>query len=178
MELKQICRLRSIKQLVMMQSPDCVCREQPGAYESQRGVLQLACAVVQALEAPSSQDWDKMASIEKVSEHPVHTLELFARHNDCTNFSVLYLHVLVQTEQILYVHMCYLVIQVLVSCASDPSLPSVISQVTDLVKSQGSPKADLLPLSALLAVCVAMFSLLGDTCVENQRDFDQMKVNY
>ncbi|XP_064398020.1 sec1 family domain-containing protein 2-like isoform X2 [Halichondria panicea] len=104
-------------------------REQPGAYESQRGVLQLACAVVQALEAPSSQDWDKMASIEKV----------------------------------------------LVSCASDPSLPSVISQVTDLVKSQGSPKADLLPLSALLAVCVAMFSLLGDTCVENQRDFDQMK---
>ena len=61
---------------MMMQAPACVYREQPSAYESQRGVLQLACAVVQALEASSSQDWDKMASIEKVGEYRVHTLGL------------------------------------------------------------------------------------------------------
>ena len=41
-------------------------RGHPGAIESQRAVLQLACAVVEVLEGEGSKHWEELASMEKV----------------------------------------------------------------------------------------------------------------
>ncbi len=56
--------------------------------------------------------------------------------------------------------------------------PSVLSQLCDLLRSQGSSGAEQLPLSAMMTLCVANFSLLGEACVETQRDLDNLKVCY
>ena len=65
------------------------------------------------------------------------------------------------------------------SSASDPTSSSVISQLTELVRGQGSPEAEPIPLSDLLGLGVAMFSLLGVACVRNLRNkenWDLLKV--
>ena len=69
-------------------------------------------------------------------------------------------------------------VQILASSVSDVGSTSVLSQLCDLVQSQGSPGADLLPLSALLTMCIATFSLLGEACIEKQMELDQLKVYF
>lgn len=41
-------------------------RDHPEACVSQHAVLQLACAVVQALEGDTAKHWETLSSIEKV----------------------------------------------------------------------------------------------------------------
>ena len=41
-------------------------RDRPQASASQCGVLQLACAVVQAMEGDIDKSWDRLATVEKV----------------------------------------------------------------------------------------------------------------
>lgn len=41
-------------------------RDHPQASVAQRGVLQLACAVVQAMEGDIDKSWDRLATVEKV----------------------------------------------------------------------------------------------------------------
>lgn len=48
--------------------PHAPCRDRPQACVSQHAVLQLACAVVQAMEGDTGRHWDRLASIEKVRE--------------------------------------------------------------------------------------------------------------
>ena len=43
-------------------------RDRPQACVSQHAVLQLACAVVQAMEGDTGKHWDRLASTEKVRE--------------------------------------------------------------------------------------------------------------
>lgn len=47
-------------------------RDRPQACVVQRGVLQLACAVVQAMEGDIDKSWDRLATVEKVRHVHVH----------------------------------------------------------------------------------------------------------
>ena len=94
---------------------------------NQLGLLQLSCAAVQATTHPSTRNWEKLLSVEKVCiRHFLsHTIMYHALCN-----------VLVHVYKILCLYGCGLVCQVVALCLVDGVVESAFGQVVQVIQAQ------------------------------------------
>lgn len=117
-------------------------------------MLQLACAVVEALTGDKSRHWEEMASIEKVCSPG----ELAALGAD--------MHPLFFT--------CT---QLLMLSVNDTESPSVLKQLMDIIRTQlGGGGGSVVTVSDLLGVMVGLYSLVGEDCADEHSEEREAKV--